>query len=144
MKQMQRFWKKVRVRDDSCWEWLAHISPEGYGRFTFNRSFGYAHRFAYETFIGHIPSGMDIDHLCQNKWCVNPNHLEPVSRQTNAQRGNTGIHQRMKTHCPKGHPYDEQNTYRPPGKQQRQCRACANDRSRARAAKQRSLQGQGD
>jgi len=72
---------------------------------------------------GPIPEGLDLDHLCRNRWCVNPEHVEPVTRRENLIRGQTTIAQNVsKTHCPAGHAYDETNTYYYRG--MRQCRIC--------------------
>ena len=79
---------------------------------------------------GPIPEGLDLDHLCRNRWCVNPEHVEPVTRRENLIRGQTTIAQNVsKTHCPAGHAYDETNTYYYRG--MRQCRICR-DLHRAR------------
>ena len=73
-----------------CWVWTAAHNREGYGRIHIDRGhIGYAHRVAYELFAGPIPSGMDLDHLCRRPACINPSHLEPVSRRTNLLRGQT-------------------------------------------------------
>lgn len=74
-----------------------------------------AHREAYKAFKGEIPDGLELDHLCRVRNCVNPDHLEPVTRLENARRGigglMAGLRQRAKTHCPAGHPYAPENTY---------------------------------
>ena len=81
-----RFWAKVNKNAASgCWEWLAHLH-KGYGQFGVKRVIKYAHRVSYELLKGPIPAGLEIDHLCKNPKCVNPNHLEPVTRQENLSR----------------------------------------------------------
>ena len=125
----ERFWAKVDSADD-CWIWTAETSRGGYGRFAAgSRSDGtrrsvQAHRYAYELLVGPIPEGLELDHLCRVRNCVNPAHLEPVTTKVNVLRG-IGLAARNagKTHCPQGHPYDEANTYYySTGK--RACRAC--------------------
>jgi len=99
----------------------------GYGMFWWNKRKGLAHRFAYETFIGPIPEGLEIDHKCRNPSCVNPAHLQTVSHKTNIILGVVGevnaARQRSITHCPRGHPYNEVNTYISP-RGGRNCRMC--------------------
>ena len=106
-----------------CWIWTASTTA-GYGRIDVNRKFLYAHRVAYERFVGPIPAGLQLDHLCRVRRCVNPSHLEPVTSRENTLRGN-GVAARASaaTHCPHGHPYDEANTYRDPRGWLR-CRTC--------------------
>lgn len=113
-----------------CWIWLSTIHRKGYGeisvagRGTWKQK---AHRVAYELYVGPIPVGLQIDHLCRVRCCVNPEHLEPVTSQVNCSRGDTGkftsAWQRSKTSCPAGHPYNEENTYRRPNGS-RKCRVC--------------------
>ena len=83
----QRFWNKVRVTD-TCWEWIGYVSTTGYGNFTLvsGGSPAPAHRWSYEFCVSTIPDGLHIDHLCYNKRCVNPDHLEPVTMQENLRR----------------------------------------------------------
>lgn len=122
----KRFEQKYNVDTISgCWIWRASIGSHGYGQFWDGRVV-LAHRWAYEHFLKKIPSGLEIDHLCKNKRCVNPQHLEPVTHQVNACRADagkkTGAKQRAKTRCPRGHTYTEANTYT--HNEKRQCRKC--------------------
>lgn len=122
----ERFFEKVSVRDDGCWAWTAGTAGEGYGYF-YAGSVGpdehgrvYAHRWSYEHHVGPIPTGLVIDHLCRNRACVNPEHLEPVVQQVNVDRGAGNGKQ---THCPAGHEYAGDNLYITP-RGHRQCREC--------------------
>lgn len=126
-----RFWAKVDKRgSDECWQWTAVRSWGGYGLFNDGRAHCHAHRFAYELLVGPIPEGKQLDHLCRNRTCVNPAHLEPVTQQENIRRGDCGKHTREKTHCPQGHPYAGDNLYvTPDGRREcRQCRRAAQER----------------
>lgn len=129
-----RFWAKVR-KSDACWLWTGGVDSGGYGQFRVDSSRKIvAHRFAYESLIGAIPPGLQLDHLCRVKTCVNPEHLEPVTGRVNTLRsdGPTARHARQ-THCVNDHPFDELNTYwRTPT--QRECRACKRTRDRKRRA----------
>jgi hypothetical protein len=122
----ERFWMKVdRGRVDECWGWLASIAGNGYGQFTVAGATALAHRVAYEMAYGVIPAGLQIDHLCRTRSCVNPGHLEAVTPRENVMRAPDTLGARFaaKTHCPHGHAYDEANTtYRKNGG--RRCRAC--------------------
>jgi len=97
-----------------CWVWRRHISPNGYGIIGVKIGDGWqnkqAHRVSYESFIGPIPSGLDLDHLCRDRRCVNPNHLDPVTRSENLKRSPLMNRQGHKTHCPRGHPYSGVNS----------------------------------
>lgn len=110
-----RFLAKVE-KTETCWLWTAWIERNGYGRFWLDGNQHGAHRVAYELFVGPIPKGLQIDHLCRIRHCVNPDHLEPVTAAENFRRS-TGPDKRREwgrqnTHCAEGHPYTEENTYR--------------------------------
>jgi len=122
-----RFWDKVyRGKDEACWPWLGGKS-NGYGRMFLGRENGrmftsYAHRFSYELHVGPISEGLEVDHTCCNRACVNPAHLELVSGRENKVR--EGARQ---TRCTHGHTYTPANTYID-GRGHRRCRTCAQQR----------------
>lgn len=110
---------KIQPTESGCWEWAASRFGNGYGQF--RREL--AHRAMYKFLVGDIPTGLTLDHLCRNRGCVNPDHLEPVTIRVNVLRGDTiPAHQMRRTQCPQGHSYDKDNTYLWHGK--RNCRAC--------------------
>ena len=111
----------------ACWIWVGTTAGNGYGRVKIpgTKSTVSSHRLVFETLVGPIPPGLDLDHLCRVRACCNPAHLEPVTRAENLKRGvgsDVGKINRAKTHCPAGHPYDEENTWR--SKKGRHCRQC--------------------
>lgn len=126
----ERFWGYID-KTDACWNWTGTQNGRGYGFFAPHRS-GYVqvHRYSYEKLIGPIPEGLTIDHLCRNKLCVNPEHLEPVTAGENTRRAQIahGIGVAV-THCPQGHEYTVENTYVEP-KGSRSCRTCRVERTR--------------
>lgn len=129
MTEIERFMLRVQVSPTGCWLWNGPINPGGYGTTSFRGGCAKAHRVSYLLHRGEIPDGLQLDHLCRVRHCVNPDHLEPVTNQENASRGLTGDNHRSKTHCPKGHPYDEENTRLVPaktgtGRQWRLCVTC--------------------
>lgn len=122
-----------------CWNWQGATNEKGYGTIREGVRDGgssknlrtlMTHRVMYQHEVGPIPSRLVIDHLCRNRACANPAHLEPVTVEENIRRGDAGKPQRERTHCPHGHPYDERNTYHYNGS--RHCRACSVSRSRSR------------
>ena len=118
-----RFWSKVdKDSEGECWEWTAFKNREGYGAFRVGPVVVRSHRFAYEALVGPIPGWLVIDHLCRNRGCVNPAHMETVTREENGRRQVS--YALAKTHCPRGHEYSAENTYREPGRTHRQCRKC--------------------
>lgn len=127
----ERFSARVRIPDDRtrCWEWTGSLGTYGYGHLNVNGRHVKAHRWSYERSVGPIPPGLQIDHLCRNRACVNPAHMEPVTTRENILRGTgfSAINSR-KTHCPKGHRYETEGRVRARG--DRECREC--DRTRHR------------
>jgi hypothetical protein len=127
-----RFTRKVKRLDSGCWKWTANLHPDnGYPRVWFSKHDDkLAHRVSYEWSGGDIPEGLTIDHLCRNRWCVNPAHMEVVSRGENNLRGGSpwAVNKR-KTHCHRGHEFTPANTYLYLG--MRHCRECARLRKKA-------------
>lgn len=140
MMQGPHFWSRFDRSGDGCWEWGGYLNGNGYGEFNHGRR-GHtrlAHRLVFEALVGPVPDGMDLDHLCRNRRCVNPAHLEPVTRQENLLRGETipARHAAL-MRCRHGHPFDQDNTYWRPDGKGRDCRACRRhaDARRSRSTK---------
>jgi len=95
--------EKIIVSPNSeCFLWTGTVNNYGYASVTFNKKSSFAHRVIYELFVGQIDESLELDHLCRNPRCVNPDHLEPVTHQENIRRGYWG----MRTHCQYGHLLD--------------------------------------
>lgn len=134
-----RFAKKYRVAESGCWEWLGGTNGHGYGTFMVAKRLprAYAHRYSYELHVGPIPAGLQIDHLCRNRSCVNPAHLEVVTCLENLMRSE---HPHFKTArtgvCQRGH--DMSDAYVGPNGHRR-CRECARANQRAYALRRRAV-----
>jgi hypothetical protein len=117
-KTWQRFWAKVVEEDNGCLVWTGATKPNGYGCFARLGRAYHPHRLSYEWLVGPIPDGKEIDHLCRNKACVNPEHLEAVTHLENIRRYHAG-----KTHCKNGHELVGDNAL-PQKKGSTICRTC--------------------
>jgi hypothetical protein len=121
--------QKVARTESGCWDWTGTIATNGYGRMPLgkrNRRQA-AHRFVYEQVVGTVPDGMQLDHLCGNRRCVNPSHLEPVTSRENNLRSPSCMASvnAAKTHCAQGHPFEGRNLI-VSKRGQRVCRKCEN------------------
>jgi hypothetical protein len=147
-RSVEGFWERVeKVALTGCWVWRGNILRNRYGTWSFTRngktSTVLVHRFAYRLLVGSIPEGLVLDHLCLNRTCCNPEHMEPISQAENVARGRKrgaddgGDYNRKKTHCPHGHPYAGENLYRRPDGA-RGCRTCARIKVAEYRAKKRA------
>lgn len=126
-----RFFSSFEVQDD-CWVWVKGANNSGYGLFYTSGKKIRAHRFAWELFFGPIPPGLSVLHRCDVPPCVNPDHLFLGTNYDNIQdmirKGRATYHNALKTHCPKGHPYTEENCYYSPSTGGRSCLICKRKR----------------
>lgn len=147
------FWSKVK-KTATCWIWTASKDKVGYGQIGTREPFSKVkcfrpHRVAYELIKGRIPKGLQLDHLCRNTSCVNPNHLEAVTARVNILRGN-GIAAKnaVKTHCNRGHPLSGANLRisinKKNGNKIRICKECQRISLRKTRKIKRSLTEKGD
>ena len=131
----------VPDEESGCWLWGGHLDVDGYGKWcrrVDGRTHYYrAHRYSYERLIGQIPEGLCLDHLCRQRNCVNPEHLEPVTSSENSRRGVAGVMAKERAkkikHCPHGHPYEGWNLILYQGR--RFCRECMYARNYERKEK---------
>jgi len=123
----ERFWAKVDA-DAECWVWTGSLHPSGYGYFMAKDGKNWrSHRFAWTNLVGEIPKHMTLDHVCRNKPCVNPDHMEIVTaEENNARGGSVSALNARKTHCKRGHEFTPDNLYTQynKGKPGRMCRTC--------------------
>lgn len=120
----------AQLPTETCLPWPGVLNADGYGQ----------HRKVYKALVGPIPAGLDLDHLCRNRACCNPAHLEPVSRWENLMRGDTPARRNAaKTHCSKGHPFEGANLYIRPSRGTRECRICKAERVRACMERRKAL-----
>lgn len=137
--RQRNFWSHVkreqRHEGSSCWLWTGAQAKNGYGRSTAVengvRSPREAHRVSYELTVGPVPAGLELDHLCRNRLCVRPSHLEAVTHRVNIERGTGPVAENARrTHCRRGHPFTGDNLYVVQASRKRRCRTCQRDRQR--------------
>lgn len=129
----ERITSKIEHDDNGCWTWVGARNWDGYGMIRHEGATRLAHRIVYTLLVGPIADGLTIDHLCRNRACVNPDHLESVTRRVNVLRGDTfQARHAAQTRCKRGHEFTPENTYIEPSGSRR-CIACR--RARVRAAK---------
>jgi len=132
----QERFESSTTKTDGCWLWTGRMNHGGYGMLSLSGGEVRAHRWAYELFIGPVPDGLVLDHLCRVRHCVNPAHLDPCTIGENVMRGETLVADQVRrTHCPQGHEYTPENTRINNGS--RHCRECARVRDRSRAPRRK-------
>ena len=130
-KDLARFFSKIKVSAEHfyngspCWDWRLRLCKDGYGRFRIYKSQITAHRAAYIMFVSTNIDDLDADHLCRRRHCVNPAHLEAVTRRINILRGTgAGARNAVSTHCVNGHAFTPDNVYLDARTGYRRCRTC--------------------
>lgn len=142
---VERFWSHVdKDGPGGCWLWTGNLNHLGYARYFITvapktRISVPAHQFAYEALVGPAPDGLEPDHLCRVRHCVNPAHVEWVTHRENVLRGTSFMATKAAQEtCVNGHPFTEENIYRRPGRPTwRACRQCLRDRARELARAKR-------
>lgn len=126
MNILTRFNAKYTIDINNCWVWHASKLKNGYALFTDqNGKTVTGHRWSYQQFIGLIPNGLVVDHICRNPSCVNPNHLQAISQSNNIKRSLLVKVRSARTHCKHGHEFTPENTKYIKGQRGRRCAACA-------------------
>jgi hypothetical protein len=121
----ERLWKRYEVDGETgCWNWTGAISNRSYGSIYFEGRMQKAHRVMWRLERGEVPEGLDLDHLCRNRLCINPAHLEPVTRSENLRRSPLMDRHSGRTHCIRGHGFTAENTRLKPGNGHRVCKTC--------------------
>lgn len=139
---LSRHGRHIEFHRCGCWEWTGPTTDKGYARISQSKtSWVLGHRLFFEIFRGKVPDGLDLDHLCRNRNCINPSHLEPVSRRENVMRGRSPfILAHHSGSCVRGHQMTPDNTYISP-KGQKHCKACRQMREKKRQDKRKYLHG---
>lgn len=136
---IERFLHLIQPVESGCWEWAGYIQKNGYAKHWVDGRHVSAHRWSYEFHVGPIPPGLQIDHLCRVKHCVNPDHLEAVTASENVRRmtPHREPYQNAMETCRNGHPYDDENTII--AATGRACATCKRDANRAFYERNREL-----
>jgi hypothetical protein len=145
--RIEKFLSKICIKDDGCWDWLGSGVNTGYGKFWDGNRLVFVHRYSYEWFNNvKLPEydcvNYEIDHLCRNRKCVNPDHLELVTHKINVQRGSASevnsLRNKAITQCIHGHPFNKNNTYiRKNG--ERMCKTCRRENMRRYKVEERRV-----
>lgn len=134
-----RFKTKVQI-GENCWRWTSAIQSEGYGVLSISKKTFYAHRLSVKFSGREIPNGEEVDHLCRNRWCVNPSHLDVVTHQTNVLRGNSPCAETIRRgRCKNGHALIGANIYVRKDGMGKQCKECSDNRNRQRRTQKKEI-----